>query len=215
MKNDYYKKDFGKLVVTFNGSDDVTEFYSQAGQDVFVLTVLNGKKNGKFLDIGASDPKVINNTYMLEKQFGWSGTQIEIDKTLADKCKSERSSNVICDDATKVDYVKVFQELGEVDYMSLDIDGIPTLEVLKKLPFDSFNIKVITFEHDSYRVGNFIRDESRKIFDSFGYVRICGDVANENNIYEDWYINKNFIDIESIKPLMSERKNWDDVLFVK
>lgn len=215
MRNDYYKKEFGKLTLDFNGSENVSEFYSQAGQDIFVLSVLNGKKNGKFLDIGASDPKIINNTFMLEKQFGWSGTQIEIDQTLADKCKSERSSNVICNDATKVDYNQVFEQLGEIDYMSLDIDGLPTLEVLQKLPFDKFKIKVITFEHDSYRVGDYIRNESRKIFDSFGYVRICSDVANENNIYEDWYINKNFIDIEQIKPLMSERKNWDDILFIK
>lgn len=215
MRNDYYKKEFGKLTLDFNGSENVSEFYSQAGQDIFVLSVLNGKKNGKFLDIGASDPKIINNTFMLEKQFGWSGTQIEIDQTLADKCKSERSSNVICNDATKVDYNQVFEQLGEIDYMSLDIDGLPTLEVLQKLPFDKFKIKVITFEHDSYRVGSYIRDESRKIFDSFGYVRVCGDVANENNIYEDWYINKDFIDVNSVKSLMSERKNWDDILFVK
>jgi hypothetical protein len=41
---------------------------------------LDGKRNGKFLDIGASDPKIINNTLLLEKNFGWTGVQIEIDE---------------------------------------------------------------------------------------------------------------------------------------
>ena len=213
MKNEYYKKEYGKLKLDFNNSEKINEFFSQAGQDIFVISVLDGKRNGKFLDIGASDPKIINNTFLLENYFDWKGTQIEIDKDLADKCKLERNSNVICEDATKVDYNKVFEDLGEIDYMSLDIDGLPTLEVLKQIPFEKFKIKVITFEHDSYRVGNHIKSESRKIFDSFGYTRICADVANENNVYEDWYVHKDFIDLNRINVLSSENKNWDDILF--
>jgi len=214
MKNEYYKnKEYGKLKLDFNGSETTNEFFSQAGQDVFVISVLDGKRNGKFLDIGASDPKIINNTLLLEKNFGWTGVQIEIDEQLANKCKSERTSKVICEDATKVDYDALFLELDEIDYMSLDIDGNPTLEVLMKLPLDKHRIKVITFEHDSYRVGNEIRDKSREIFDSFGYIRICGDVANENNIYEDWYISGEYFDLERINTLKCDNKNWNDILF--
>ena len=42
-------------------------------QDIFVLSMLNGKKNGIYVEIGADKPKVINNSYLLESVFDWSG----------------------------------------------------------------------------------------------------------------------------------------------
>lgn len=214
MKNNYYQnREFGELKLSINDSFMCDEFYSQAGQDIFVISALNGKKEGIFLDIGASDPQIINNTFLLEKKFGWKGVQIEIDEKLANKCISERNTEVICQDATTVDYEKIFSDYKEIDYLSIDIDGIPSLKVLERLPLDKYKIKVITFEHDSYKEGDKIRTESRKIFDSFGYYRICSNVANENNIYEDWYINTDFVDINEIKILESESKNWNEILF--
>jgi hypothetical protein len=126
---------------------------------------------------------------------------------------SERNTKVICSDATKVDYEQLFEEVGEIDYLSLDIDGQPTLDVLKKIPFKKFKIKVITFEHDSYRIGNQLKNESRDILESYGYLRLCSDVANENNIYEDWYVDKNYVDVERLEILISDGKNWNEILF--
>jgi len=213
MRNNYYNKNFGELKLTFDGFDTIDEFYSQAGQDIFTICVLNGKRNGKFLDIGASDPKIINNTYLLETLFGWSGTQIEIDNNLANKCRQERNTNVICNDATKVDYNELYLSIGEIDYLSLDIDGPPTLEVLEKIPFDKFKIKVITFEHDSYKEGDHLKNESRRILGDNGYFRICTDVANDNNVYEDWYVNLKLVNVERLKVLESNNKNWNEILF--
>lgn len=53
-----------------------TNFYSQCGQDFFVDFLLNGKKDGIYLDIGGNDPIVINNTYYFEKK-GWNGLAFE------------------------------------------------------------------------------------------------------------------------------------------
>lgn len=50
---------------------------SQLGQDQWVLTQLNGKRNGTFVDIGAHDGKHFSNTYMLEKEYGWTGVCVE------------------------------------------------------------------------------------------------------------------------------------------
>jgi FkbM family methyltransferase len=53
-------------------------FKGQKGQDKWViLTVLPLKRNGYFLDLAASDGLTNNNTYTLEKLFGWSGICIE------------------------------------------------------------------------------------------------------------------------------------------
>jgi FkbM family methyltransferase len=51
--------------------------HAQFGQDLFVLQLLGGKRNGYFLDSGASDGISESNTYMLERKFGWTGICVE------------------------------------------------------------------------------------------------------------------------------------------
>ncbi len=59
---------------------------SQSGQDLLVVALTKGKKNGKWLEIGAGHPIVGNNTWLLEKYFGWHGDSIDIhDPTLSVK----------------------------------------------------------------------------------------------------------------------------------
>lgn len=50
---------------------------SQLMQDVFVLSTLNFKRNGFFVEFGATDGMAISNTYMLEKHYGWRGILAE------------------------------------------------------------------------------------------------------------------------------------------
>jgi len=49
--------------------------YSQSSEEKYILKGV-GKKTGKFLDIGAWDPKVFSNTRALYER-GWSGVMIE------------------------------------------------------------------------------------------------------------------------------------------
>ncbi len=50
--------------------------YSQSGEDDAILKAVANVKGGKFLDIGAADPKVISNTRALY-EAGWGGVCIE------------------------------------------------------------------------------------------------------------------------------------------
>jgi hypothetical protein len=54
------------------------ESNSQAGQDLFVIAMMSGKKNGVFLEIGSGHLKQNNNTYLLEKKFNWEGYSIDL-----------------------------------------------------------------------------------------------------------------------------------------
>ena len=47
--------------------------YSQLGQDLEVIKFYNNKENGFFIEIGASDGIILSNTYLLERQYKWSG----------------------------------------------------------------------------------------------------------------------------------------------
>src|SRR5262245_35267462 len=65
---------------------------SQAGQDAWVINEVFGrKKNGFFVDIGATDGIDINNTYMLEKRHGWTGICIEPDPEFFRALRRNRS----------------------------------------------------------------------------------------------------------------------------
>ena len=50
---------------------------SQTRQDIFALYELNFKKNGFFVDFGASDGVTSSNSYLLEKEFGYNGILAE------------------------------------------------------------------------------------------------------------------------------------------
>jgi len=51
--------------------------YSQFGQDVEIAKFYKNKRDGFFLEIGASDGKELSNTYLLETKYGWKGICIE------------------------------------------------------------------------------------------------------------------------------------------
>jgi FkbM family methyltransferase len=50
---------------------------AQYWQDLFVLSQLNFKRNGYFVEFGATNGVSVSNTYLLEQQYGWSGIVAE------------------------------------------------------------------------------------------------------------------------------------------
>ena len=51
--------------------------HSQIGQDLAVLKFYNQKRDGFFIEIGASDGIKLSNTYLLEKKYNWKGICVE------------------------------------------------------------------------------------------------------------------------------------------
>ena len=165
---------------------------SQASQDSFVMNMLEWKKHGHYVEIGAYDPIELSNTYILEKQYGWKGISFDIKEVDF----SNRSNLFMQLDATQSDYEDIFKKNNmptTIDYLQLDIDPAPnTLAALKRIPFDEYKFSVITFEHDSYRGHESVAVESRKILQDKGYKLLIKNVGNPDP-YEDWYIHPELI----------------------
>jgi FkbM family methyltransferase len=69
------EKCFDQLVMALKMSK------SQLGQDIFVLANLNFKKNGFFVEFGATNGVDFSNTLVMEKLFSWNGILSEPAKT--------------------------------------------------------------------------------------------------------------------------------------
>jgi FkbM family methyltransferase len=67
---------------------------AQLGQDLFVLSELNLKKNGFFVEFGATNGIDRSNTILLEKEFGWNGILAEPAKCWHSALKNNRTCHI-------------------------------------------------------------------------------------------------------------------------
>jgi len=173
-------------------------FKSDAFQDQFVHKILNGKRNGYFLDIGSCGAINSNNTYFFES-LGWRGICVEINPSYAQDYIL-RTCKFINQDALKINYKNVFEQENfpkTIDYLSLDIDEL-SLEALLILPHNDYIFNTITIEHDFYIYGDKYKKRQREFLLSKGYHLVGSNVKvprgkngrkEENVGFEDWWIH--------------------------
>ena len=196
-------------------------FYSQAKQDEWVCKVLNNKKNGYFLDVGAYDGKESSNTLYLEEELGWTGICVEPEPVAFQKLKSIRKS--ICIESAVLNYkgecyfgqdtvtpfpnriivkcntlnniLKENNAPKNIDYLSIDIEG-SEYTALKDFNFYSWNINLITIEHNLYRDGYRNKNQLFELLTSKGFERVVDNAPDPRGLpYEDWYVSKRFLNI--------------------
>ena len=200
----YFRNNYENLKTKFAGAENIENNWSQSMQDMFVLSMLDGKRNGVYVEIGADQPRVISNTYLLEKDFDWSGISFELDADKVAFFNTIRENKCLCEDATLYNYKSLFEELNypkQIDYLQLDIDPAEgTLRALKVLPLDDYRFSVITYETDVYSSGADIQDEQIEILESHGYQLVAKNVKCEGNPYEDWWIDPAIVSEDVWKP---------------
>lgn len=171
---------------------------SSMWQESYVLSVLDDKKEGYYLELGSGDPYVDSNTSLLEEEFNWKGLGIDVDSSLVEKHKSVRKNDCIVADALTFDYKKYFEENNfpkQIDYLQVDIDGHDDgmcLLALTALPINTYRFSVITIEHDVVvdprRAA--MRDAQRQILFSLGYI-LTAQLASE-----DWWVDPTCQDVD-------------------
>ena len=106
----YFRNNYENLKTKFAGAENIENNWSQSMQDIFVMSMLDGKRNGVYVEIGADQPRVISNTYLLEKDFDWSGISFELDADKVAFFNTIRKNKCLCEDATLYDYKSIFEE---------------------------------------------------------------------------------------------------------
>jgi GR25 family glycosyltransferase involved in LPS biosynthesis len=205
----YNQTKHDRLRFKFPGSTLIEKNYSQAYQDMFVLAILNGKRNGTYLEIGAQEPFYQNNSALLETEFDWKGTSIEIRQDLCKMFAEQRKNQILCKDATKINYEKLLDEMNvgtDIDYLQVDCEpSKTTFEILTAICFEKYRFAVITYEHDhSVDITSSYRDKSRRFLKSYGYELVVKDVAfNDEYTFEDWWVHPDLVNPEIVSQMKS------------
>jgi hypothetical protein len=188
----YTKKDFEHYKFPFLGLEDIEKNHSRHYQDLFVLSILNGKRNGKFVELGSGDPYKFNNTALLEDKFGWSGISIDNDEKHASEFTRKRKSTMILADAGEIDYSFLFKSNcveNYVDFLRFNSETT-SLKALEKMPLNKYEFGIIQFQHNACWWGDEFRNKSREILEKAGYFLMGNDIAtSEVTNYEDWWVH--------------------------
>ena len=213
----------------FPGIENIQINYStQADADIFVLTFLNGKINGTYLELGAEAPTDSNNTFLLTK-FGWHGISVDIDHTCVPLWADTRPESIfMCRDATTLDYIKLFKQnnfSSQIDFLQIDIDSGPdqTQILLDSIPFDSYRFSVIMAEHNFGLTDNHTKYIIENKLLSYGYKKIANNIVFKDYDqdqwipFEDWWIDPLVIDKEIQEKFSSgmQDKTWSFELLCK
>jgi FkbM family methyltransferase len=70
---------------------------SQLRQDLFVLSTLDFKREGFFVEFGATNGVDLSNTWLLEKEFSWTGILAEPARSWLQDLKRNRDCNIETD----------------------------------------------------------------------------------------------------------------------
>ena len=124
--------------------------HSQLFQDLFVLHLLGMKREGKYLEFGATNGIELSNSLLLEKEFGWSGvlaepspqwqTQLKVNRPksqLINECIYSETGKSINFFVSKVGVLSTIE-----DFRDSDIESIP--DNTKSRNKDGYSVKVPT-----------------------------------------------------------------------
>ena len=169
--------------------------HSDLHQESYVLTTLDSKENGYYVELGSGDPSEGSNTFLLETKFNWKGLAIDNDRSMVEKYNAERSNECIEADALTFNYEDYFIKHKfpkVIDYLQIDIDHHEEghcLLALLALPMLKYKFRVITIEHDLIRNFKFesMRDAQREVLHSLGYT-LTGQFTSE-----DWWIHRDYV----------------------
>ncbi len=70
------------------------QIFSQLGEDLSILHLLQHKRDGRYVDVGCHHPFRYSNTALLHRDFGWTGINIDADARAIEAFDHHRPNDV-------------------------------------------------------------------------------------------------------------------------
>jgi FkbM family methyltransferase len=131
IDKDAFLKEFIKKCELFNINPRNVKFYSQQNEDKYIIQYLlkNKIEDGTYLEIGACDGILYNNTKTLEDYFGFKGILIEPQPKFFSDLKKYRSTEnnelyncaVTNNDSFEIEFIGDTAEGGIIDSINTDL----------------------------------------------------------------------------------------------
>lgn len=113
-----------------NALSELRNSKAQLHQDLVVLLYLDFKRNGFFVEFGATNGIKFSNTFLLENAYGWSGILAEPGKNWHKDLRANRNSII--------DTRCVWKSSGELlEFNETDIGELSTLQMFSKVDLHS------------------------------------------------------------------------------
>jgi FkbM family methyltransferase len=96
---------------------------AQFRQDLFVLSELGFKKGGYFVEFGATNGVDLSNTWLLEKEYGWTGILAEPARVHQSALRLNRSC--------EIDLRCVWSQTGDLLEFA-EVESLPTLSTVRQ-----------------------------------------------------------------------------------
>lgn len=200
----YHPSLYPVLRHVFPGMERIDRSYSQALQDIFILTFLDGKRNGTYLEIGSFHPTKINNTRLLI-DFGWSGISIDKWQEMQMHWRKLRPHcTFVLADALQLDYKKLLDDHSmpeRIDFLQTDIDSkSDDIVLLEKVLETGRKFSLVMFEHNLQENGPNEKIQSTQVLERYGYKKIVDNIAckdfhsDQFMPFEDWWVDPTAVD---------------------
>lgn len=125
--------------------ENITESQSQLGQDLLVLSQLDFKKRGYFVEFGATDGITLSNSYLLEKKFGWQGILSEPAKKWHGNLIENRSAHISFDCVWKESEKEIsFNETLTGEFSTIDEFSASDIHASSRKQGRIYNVKTIS-----------------------------------------------------------------------
>lgn len=166
---------------------------SQLRQDLFVLSELNFKKNGFFVEFGATNGIDLSNTYLLEKEFGWKGVLAEPARCWHKRLTSNRSAAIEtkCVWSTSGSILKfnevVLGELSTINSFSSTDFHRETRKAGRTYDVETISLNDLLAKHNAPQLVDYLSIDTEgsefEILSSFDFSRHCFSVITCEHNY--------------------------------
>ncbi len=235
VNNDSYQKLIAKdksgayellqIMQETRSSYEITDLFverkSQLLQDLFVVLKSNFKRNGFFVEFGATNGVSLSNTYLLEKRLNWSGILVEPCKKFHEDLKRNRNSII--------DIRCVYERSGEKILFS-EVDDLVLSTISNYSDEDShkksrknnktYEVETISLEdllefYDSPRVIDYLSIDTEgseyDILKNFNYDKYKFNIITvEHNYTKKREQIKKLLESKGYKRIFENVSKWDD-----